>query len=145
MAQRRSSMPCWRASRSPSPMASMCSPRRARAPPRPFLFGGGAPAGGGPRPPGRLGGGGGPRPGFGAQTTSDVTGLTVELAPGAEAGAALGAARLGMLAAGAGDEKSICARPPVQREFLPDAARAALHAPRLRRYRALYGAEKAAR
>src|SRR5271155_4419508 len=89
--------------------------------------------------------GGGARSGFWAQTISDVTGLTIELAPGAGAGAALGAARLGMLAAGAGDEKSICARPPVQREFLPDAARAALHAPRLRRYRALYGAEKAAR
>ena len=89
--------------------------------------------------------GGGARSGFWAQTISDVTGLTIELAPGAEAGAALGAARLGMLAAGAGDEKSICARPPVQREFLPDAARAALHAPRLRRYRALYGAERAAR
>jgi xylulokinase len=87
--------------------------------------------------------GGGARSGFWAQTISDVTGLTIELAPGAEAGAALGAARLGMLAAGA--EKSICARPPVQREFLPDAARAALHAPRLRRYRALYGAEKSAR
>jgi xylulokinase len=89
--------------------------------------------------------GGGARSGFWAQTISDVTGLTVELAPGAEAGAALGAARLAMLAAGAGDEKSVCARPPVQREFLPDAARAALHAPRLRRYRALYPAEKAAR
>jgi xylulokinase len=50
-----------------------------------------------------------------------------------------------MLAAGAGDVKSVCTRPPVQREFLPDAARAALHAPRLRRYRALYPAEKAAR
>jgi xylulokinase len=89
--------------------------------------------------------GGGARSGFWAQTISDVTGLTVELAPGAEAGAALGAARLAMLAAGAGDEKSVCARPPVQREFVPDAARAALHAPRLRRYRALYPAEKAAR
>jgi xylulokinase len=89
--------------------------------------------------------GGGARSGFWAQTISDVTGLTVELAPGAEAGAALGAARLAMLAAGAGDEKSVCARPQVQREFRPDGARAALHAPRLRRYRELYPAEKAAR
>ena len=76
---------------------------------------------------------------------SDVTGLTIELAAGAEAGAALGAARLAMLAAEAGDEKSVCARPPVQRQFIPDPARTALHAPRLRRYRALYGAEKSAR
>jgi xylulokinase len=89
--------------------------------------------------------GGGARSGFWGQMISDVTGLTIALAAGAEAGAALGAARLAMLAAGAGDEKSICARPPVQRQFLPDPARAALHAPRLRRYRALFGAEKSTR
>jgi len=89
--------------------------------------------------------GGGARSGFWGQMISDVTGLTIELAAGAEAGAALGAARLAMLAAGAGEEKSICARPPVQRQFLPDTGRAALHAPRLKRYRALYEAEKAAR
>ena len=89
--------------------------------------------------------GGGARSGFWGQTISDVTGLTIDLAAGAEAGAALGAARLAMLAANAGDEKTICARPAVQRQFAPDAARAALHAPRLKRYRALYGAEKAAR
>jgi xylulokinase len=89
--------------------------------------------------------GGGARSGFWGQMIADVTGLTIDLAAGAEAGAALGAARLAMLAAKAGDEKSVCARPPVQRQFIPDPARAALHAPRLKRYRALYGAEKAAR
>ena len=89
--------------------------------------------------------GGGARSGFWAQTIADVTGLTIELAAGAEAGAALGAARLAMLAAGAGDENSVCVRPTAPREFRPDAARAALHAPRLRRYRALYAAEKATR
>jgi transketolase len=46
-----------------------------------------------------------------------------------------------LLAADAGDEKSVCARPPVQRQFAPNAGRAALHAPRLKRYRALYGAD----
>jgi xylulokinase len=76
---------------------------------------------------------------------ADVTGLTIDLASGAEAGAALGAARLGMLAAGAGSVEAVCARPPVQREFKPDPERAAIHAPRLKRYRALYQAEKAAR
>ena len=76
---------------------------------------------------------------------ADVTGLTIDLAQGAEAGAALGAARLGMLAAGAGTVEAVCARPPIQRAFESDAARAALYAPRLRRYRALYKAEKAAR
>src|SRR5580658_217846 len=89
--------------------------------------------------------GGGARSEFWAQMIADVTGLTIDLASGAEAGAALGAARLGMLAAGAGSVEAVCARPPVQREFKPDPERAAIHAPRLKRYRALYQAEKAAR
>ncbi len=46
--------------------------------------------------------GGGARSKFWGQMIADVTGLTIDLAQGAEAGAALGAARLGMLAAGAG-------------------------------------------
>ena len=53
--------------------------------------------------------GGGARSGFWGQMIADVTGLTIDLAAGAEAGAALGAARLGMLAAGAGDEATVCA------------------------------------
>ncbi len=89
--------------------------------------------------------GGGARSDFWGQMIADVTGLTIDVAQGAEAGAALGAARLGMLAAGAGPVEIICARPPIQRSFAPDAEGAALHAPRLRRYRALYPAEKAAR
>jgi xylulokinase len=90
--------------------------------------------------------GGGARSEFWGQMIADVTGLTIDLASGAEAGAALGAARLGMLVAGGGSVKAICARPPVQREFKSDPERAAaLHAPRLARYRALYQAEKATR
>ena len=89
--------------------------------------------------------GGGARSEFWAQMIADVTGLTIDLASGAEAGAALGAARLGMLAAGAGSVEAVCPRPPVQREFVPDPNRAAAYAPRLKRYRALYQAEKAAR
>jgi len=89
--------------------------------------------------------GGGARSEFWGQTIADVTGLAIDLASGAEAGAALGAARLGMLAAGAGTIEAVCPRPPVQREFKPDPERAAIHAPRLKRYRALYQAEKAAR
>src|SRR5271165_93692 len=89
--------------------------------------------------------GGGARSKFWGQMIADVTGLTIDLAPGAEAGAALGAARLGMLAAGAGSVESVCTRPPTDRAFEPDADSAALHAPRLKRYRALYPAEKAAR
>ncbi len=89
--------------------------------------------------------GGGARSDFWGQMIADVTGLTIDVAQGAEAGAALGAARLGMLAAGAGAIEAVCTRPPVQRSFTPDAGAAAVHAPRLKRYRALYPAEKAAR
>ena len=89
--------------------------------------------------------GGGARSDFWGQMIADVTGLTIDVAEGAEAGAALGAARLGMLAAGAGSVAAVCKRPPVKRSFVPDADSAALHAPRLKRYRALYPAEKATR
>jgi xylulokinase len=89
--------------------------------------------------------GGGARSEFWGQMIADVTGLTIDLAQGAEAGAALGAARLGMLAAGAGSIEAVCLRPAVEREFKPDPERALMHAPRLKRYRALYQAEKAAR
>jgi xylulokinase len=76
---------------------------------------------------------------------ADVTGLTIDLAHGAEAGAALGAARLGMLAAGAGSVEAVCSLPPIQRAFTPDPERAGAQAARRKRYRALYQAEKAAR
>jgi xylulokinase len=89
--------------------------------------------------------GGGARSEFWGQMIADVTGSTIDLASGAEAGAALGAARLGMLAAGAGSVEAVCARPAVQREFKPDPGRAAAHGLRLKRYRSLYQAEKAAR
>jgi xylulokinase len=89
--------------------------------------------------------GGGARSAFWGQMIADATDLTIDLAEGAEAGAALGAARLAMLAAGAGDEAAICTRPAIHRSFAPHGERAALFAPRLKRYRALYQAEKAAR
>jgi xylulokinase len=89
--------------------------------------------------------GGGARSDFWGQMIADVTGLTIDLAQGAEAGAALGAARLGMLAAGAGSVEAVCPRPPTQRSFEPNPVSAKVHAPRLSRYRALYKAERAAR
>lgn len=89
--------------------------------------------------------GGGARSIFWAQMIADATGLAIDLAESAEAGAAVGAARLAMLAANAGDEAAICGRPAIHRTFAPHAERAALSAPRLRRYRALYQGEKAAR
>jgi xylulokinase len=89
--------------------------------------------------------GGGARSDFWGRMIANVTGLTIDVAAGAEAGAALGAARLGMLAAGAGSVAEVCKRPPTQRSFEPDAERAALAMPRLRRYRALFAGERAAR
>ncbi len=86
--------------------------------------------------------GGGARSPFWGQLLADVLGLKLLLPAGAETGAALGAARLGMLAAGAGDEAAICMQPPVQRAFAPVAAGGR---DRLIRYRALYRAERGAR
>ena len=89
--------------------------------------------------------GGGARSDFWGQMISDVTGLTIDVAAGAEAGAANGAARLGMLAAGAGERRGdlqAAAGGAVVRAE-PGSRRA--RAPRLKRYRALYAAEKAAR
>ena len=89
--------------------------------------------------------GGGARSRFWGQMLADVLGVPLQLPQGAETGAALGAARLGMLAAGAGDEASVCFAPPVEATFTPDAAAGAAYAPRLARYRALYPAERGAR
>jgi xylulokinase len=89
--------------------------------------------------------GGGARSAFWAQLIADATGLEIDLGANAEAGAALGAARLAMLAAGAGDEAAICLRPAIVRRFEPNSARAEKLAPRLARYRALYHAERGAR
>lgn len=89
--------------------------------------------------------GGGARSRFWGQMLADVLGIPLQLPEGAETGAAMGAARLGMLAAGAGDVDSICTAPPVSATFTPDAAAHAAYAPRLARFRALYPAEKGAR
>jgi xylulokinase len=89
--------------------------------------------------------GGGARSRFWGQMLADVLAIPLQLPEGAETGAALGAARLGMLAAGAGSEAAICFAPPVREVFTPDPAAGAAYAPRLARYRALYPAEKAAR
>jgi xylulokinase len=89
--------------------------------------------------------GGGARSRFWGQMLADVLGLALSLPEGAETGAALGAARLAMLAAGAGTEASVCIAPQVRETFSPDPAMAGLYAPRLARFRALYPAERAAR
>jgi xylulokinase len=99
----------------------------------------------GARPRSTLIVGGGARSPFWAQLIANATGLTIDLPAGAEAGAAVGAARLAMLAAGAGDEAMVCRAPAVERRFEPSAERAMLLAPRLKRFGALYRAERATR
>jgi len=86
--------------------------------------------------------GGGARSMFWGQMLADVLGIDLSLPEGAEHGAAFGAARLGMLAADAGDEAEICTRPSVQHVFRPGPDR---HAKRLARFRALYPAERQTR
>jgi xylulokinase len=89
--------------------------------------------------------GGGARSALWGQMLADVLGVPLALPEGAETGAALGAARLAILAAGAGTEAEVCAPPPVRETFAPDPAMAPVYAPRLARFRALYPAERAAR
>jgi len=89
--------------------------------------------------------GGGARSAFWGQMFADCLGVPLDLPDGAELGAALGAARLGMLAAGAGNEKSICTTPNIARRFTPRPEVKALLAPRLQKFRALYKAERALR
>ena len=57
---------------------------------------------------------------------------------GGEVGAALGAARLARLAAGAGSEEEICTAPAIERVVQPDTALAALLASRRRTFQRLY-------
>jgi xylulokinase len=89
--------------------------------------------------------GGGARSPFWGQMFADVMGMGLDLPAGAELGGALGAARLGMLASGAGSIADICVRPPIARRFEPDPSRFDVFAPRLERFRALYRAERGLR
>lgn len=89
--------------------------------------------------------GGGARSALWAQMLADILNLPLDLPEGAEKGAAFGAARLAMLAAGLGGESEICRRPAVGRRFEPDADAHGESLDRLARFRALYGAERALR
>ncbi|MFN3861025.1 MAG: xylulokinase [Roseateles sp.] len=81
--------------------------------------------------------GGGSRSPFWAQLIADALNVEIVVHAGSEAGAALGAARLGWLAAG-GDVAAVCTRPPVAARFSPNPERHARLAPRLARSRHLY-------
>lgn len=83
--------------------------------------------------------GGGSRSHEWAQLIADTLQVTIHQHEGAEAGAALGAAILGALAAGV-DEKTLLQRPPIRASYQPEQSRHAALQPRLKRYRALYRA-----
>ena len=89
--------------------------------------------------------GGGARSRLWSQLLADTLNLELSVPEGAETGAALGAARLGMLACGAGAEDAICTRPEVREIFGPRSAAHAEATDRYRRFRALYQGERAAR
>lgn len=89
--------------------------------------------------------GGGTRSAFWGQMFADCLGVSLELPDGAELGAALGAARLGMLAAKAGDEKLICKKPKIIKRILPRPEIKTMLAPRLQKFRAIYKAERSLR
>jgi xylulokinase len=84
--------------------------------------------------------GGGARSDAWLKLIADATGLVLERAEGAEAGAALGAARLGFCAAEGADPRAACVKPPVAAAFAPDPARAARRAEARARHRALWPA-----
>lgn len=81
--------------------------------------------------------GGGARSAYWAQLLADALKLPVVTHQGGSAGGALGAARLGALAAGRAVDE-ICTRPPVEREFAPSAARQDSLGRRHAQYRELY-------
>ncbi|MEP6501757.1 MAG: xylulokinase [Betaproteobacteria bacterium] len=81
--------------------------------------------------------GGGARSGLWAQLIADTLDVEILVHAGGDAGGALGAARLGWLAAG-GELAQVCPPPEVTARYLPDGTR---HLPlqrRLRRFRDLY-------
>jgi xylulokinase len=81
--------------------------------------------------------GGGARSAYWGQMFADALDTTTRTHGGGETGAALGAARLGWLAAG-GDPATVLAKPPVKDEFRPDQERHELLRQRLKGFRELY-------
>ncbi|MCP3386881.1 xylulokinase [Bradyrhizobium sp. CCGUVB4N] len=86
--------------------------------------------------------GGGSRSPLWAQICADVLGIAVHRVEEGEVGAALGAARLGRLAATGDDPAQICTRPRRLASFVPRASAASAYDEAYRRWRALYPAVK---
>jgi xylulokinase len=88
--------------------------------------------------------GGGSRSPLWAQICADVLGIPVHRVEEGEVGAALGAARLGRLAATGEDPAVVCTRPRRLATFVPRAATAPAYEAAYRRWRELYPALKEA-
>lgn len=86
--------------------------------------------------------GGGARSDLLLQTISDALGVPLKRYQDAETGPAFGAARLAMIAVGAGDLGTIATAPGIDRTFSPDPDAADRHRNRLTRFRGLYRALK---
>ncbi|PRD42506.1 xylulokinase [Phyllobacterium phragmitis] len=84
--------------------------------------------------------GGGSRSAYWNGLLADVLGLSLDLPEGAEIGAAFGAARLGMVAAGAGTVEAICHKPSIRARFETDPEKAPIFAERRERYLGMYPA-----
>jgi xylulokinase len=81
--------------------------------------------------------GGGARSSYWAQLIADALNVEIVSHTGGEAGGALGAARLGWMAAG-GDEAQVCAKPDIASRYQPDSERHAVLQGRLQRFRQTY-------
>ena len=86
--------------------------------------------------------GGGARSDLLLQTICDALHVPLKRYRDAETGPAFGAARLAMMAVGAGDLKTIATAPDIDRRFTPDQSTAEKHRKRLSRFRGLYRALK---
>ena len=83
--------------------------------------------------------GGGSRSAWWAQLLADTFGLALTVHQDAESGGAMGAARLGWLAAG-GDQEAVCTTPPVLASYAPHAQRHAALMARHVQFQGLYAA-----
>ena len=88
--------------------------------------------------------GGGARSRAWLQIIADTLDLPVDIPADGDVGAALGAARLGLIAAEGADARTVCRPPPMRETVEPHATAATRHADAYGRYRALYPAIRSA-